>query len=51
MTIKVTAVKGEETLHFDSLTEAAKALGVTTPCISISLKKQWKVKGYILTKA
>lgn len=45
----VIATKDEETLKFNSITECAKALGVTPASVSISIKEKWKVRGYIIT--
>lgn len=47
----VIAVKDGETKNFDSITECAKELGVTPASVSISIRKNWKVKGYVVSKA
>lgn len=46
----VIAVKDGDTRNFASVTACAAALGVTPACVSTSIKKNWKVKGHIVTR-
>lgn len=50
-TIPILAVKDDEKRSFNSVSECAKALGVSPASVSISVKNKWKVKGYTVSKS